>query len=190
MIGTIILLAILIVLIGYGVGIYNGLVKLREGVSQALSNIGVLLKQRHDELPKLVDTCKQYMQHEAETLERVMRARSAVASAQGSGNVAALGAAEGMLRSGLGQLFAVAEAYPNLKADESFRHLQVRITSLEEQIADRRELYNESVNLNNIRVDSVPDLFVARAFGFGRATLLEFTEAETTDVDVGQLFKR
>lgn len=190
MIGTIILLAILIVLIGYGVGIYNGLVKLREGVSQALSNIGVLLKQRHDELPKLVDTCKQYMQHEAETLERVMRARSAVASAQGSGNVAALGAAEGMLRAGLGQLFAVAEAYPNLKADESFRHLQVRITSLEEQIADRRELYNESVNLNNIRVDSVPDLFVARAFGFLRATLLEFTDTETADVDVGQLFKR
>jgi LemA protein len=90
---------------------------------------------------------------------------------------------------GLGQLFAVAEAYPSLKADVSFAQLSARISALEDQIADRRELYNDSVNLNNIRVDSVPDTFVARAFGFQRAQMLEFTASETADVDVRQLFR-
>jgi LemA protein len=188
MFANLLLLALLAAVTLYSVGIYNGLVRLREGVRAAWSNIGVVLKQRHEELPKLVEACRQYMQHEATTLERVMQARSAVASAQGSGNVPALGAAEGQLRVGLGQLFAVAEAYPSLKADVSFAQLAARISALEEQIADRRELYNDSVNLNNIRIDSVPDLFIARAWRFQRAEVLEFTASETADVDVRQLF--
>jgi LemA protein len=189
MFANLLLLALLAAVTLYSVGIYNGLVRLREGVRAAWSNIGVVLKQRHEELPKLVEACRQYMQHEATTLERVMQARSAVASAQGSGNVPALGAAEGQLRVGLGQLFAVAEAYPSLKADVSFAQLAARISALEEQIADRRELYNDSVNLNNIRIDSVPDLFIARAWRFQRAEVLEFTASETADVDVRQLFR-
>jgi len=172
----------------YGIGIYNGLVKLREAVKQAWSNIDVLLVQRHDELPKLVETCKQYMQYEQETLERVMKARASVFQAAGRGDVAAVGAAESALRAGLGQLFAVVENYPQLKADESFRHLQARITQLEESIADRRELYNASVNLNNVRIAQFPDLIVAGLFGFKAADLLEFTDEQTRDVDMKALF--
>jgi LemA protein len=128
------------------------------------------------------------MAYEQETLERVMQARSAVFKAQGKGDVTALGAAEQQLREGLGRLFAVAENYPDLKADQGFKHLQPRISQLEESIADRRELYNEAVNLNNIRVQTFPDLIVARLFEFRQSPLLEFTEEQKRDVDVGKLF--
>ncbi len=190
MVSTLLLLAILVLMTGYLTGLYNGLVRLREDVSTAWSNIGVVLRQRHDELPKLVETCRQYLQHEQGTLERVMQARSAVDKAQSARNLPALGAAEGSLRASLGQLFALAEAYPTLKADASFATLAARITALEEQLADRRELYNSTVNLNNVRIDSVPDLFVARAFGFVRAELLQFDAASTADVDMRALFSR
>ncbi len=185
---TILFLALLVVAAIYAVRIYNGLVALRENVRKAWSNIDVLLTQRHDELPKLVETCKRYMAHERDTLERVMQARSAVFKAQGSGDVPAVGAAEQQLREGLGRLFAVVENYPDLKADQSFQHLQTRITQLEDTIADRRELYNEAVNLNNIRIQTFPDLIVARLFEFRPAPLLEFTEEQKRDVDLGKLF--
>jgi LemA protein len=185
---TILFLALLVVAAIYAVRIYNGLVALRENVRKAWSNIDVLLTQRHDELPKLVETCKRYMAHERDTLERVMQARSTVFKAQGSGDVRALGAAEQQLREGLGRLFAVVENYPDLKADQSFQHLQTRITQLEDTIADRRELYNEAVNLNNIRIQTFPDLIVARLFEFRSASLLEFTEEQKRDVDLGKLF--
>jgi len=185
---TLLFLALLVVAAIYGVRIYNGLVALRENVRKAWSNIDVLLTQRHDELPKLVETCKRYMAYEQETLERVMQARTAVFKAQGSGDVPALGAAEQQLREGLGRLFAVAENYPDLKADQGFKHLQTRISQLEDTIADRRELYNEAVNLNNIRIQTFPDLIVARMFEFKQSALLEFTEEQKRDVDLGQLF--
>ncbi|MDC9725611.1 MAG: LemA family protein [Gammaproteobacteria bacterium] len=172
----------------YIVSIYNGLVTLKHSVSKAWANIDVLLKQRHDELPKLVETCKQYMKFEQETLEKVMKARSSVASAQQQGDIPALGKAEGAMRLGLGSLFAVAEAYPDLKADETFQHLQARITGLENAIADRREFYNESVNNNNVRIEQFPDLFIARLFNFKLHDLLEFTAEEKSDVNLGQLF--
>jgi LemA protein len=190
MVLLIVLLAIVLIAFVYFVGIYNSLVSLRERVKQAWANIDVLLKQRHDELPKLVDTCKQYMQYEQGTLEKVMQARSAVFQARDSGNVAAVGAAEQQLRAGLGQLYAVAENYPQLKANESFQQLQSRITGLEETIADRRELYNEQVQINNTRVDQFPDVLVARRYGFPARPLLEFAAPEKTDVDVGALFKQ
>ena len=185
---TIILIGVLVVAGIYGVTIYNNLVSLKHGVSKAWSNIEVLLKQRHDELPKLVEVCKQYMGYEQDTLERVMQARSQVANAQQAHDVKALGAAEGMLRMGLGQLFAVAEDYPDLKANDNFRHLQQRISGLENAIADRREFYNESVNLNNVRIEQFPDVIVARMFAFKPFDLLEFSEAETADVDIKSLF--
>ncbi len=166
-------LALLVVAAVYVIRIYNGLIALRENVRKAWSNIDVLLTQRHDELPKLVETCKRYMAYEQETLERVMQARAAVFKAQGAQDVASLGNAEGQLRQGLGRLFALAENYPALKADEGFAHLRSRISDLEESIADRREFYNESVNVNNVRIEQFPDLFVARLFGFREARLLE-----------------
>jgi LemA protein len=187
-IGTMIFWGVVVVIVLYAIIIYNNLVRLKHNVAKAWANIDVLLKQRHDELPKLVETCRQYMSYEQDTLERVMRARSAVSDARQRGDVGALGQAESQLRLGLGNLFAVAEAYPELKADETFRHLQARITALENAIADRREFYNESVNVNNIRIEQVPDVFVARLFSFGSRELLEFSEQERTDVDVRALF--
>ena len=187
-IGWILSGGISIVIIGYGIVIYNNLVALKHGVSKAWANIDVLLKQRHDELPKLVETCKQYMKHERETLEQVMKARAAAADARQRGDVGGVGAAEGMLRMGLGNLFALAEAYPDLKADQSFQHLQSRITGIEDAIADRREFYNESVNVNNVRIEQFPDVIVARLFNFREADLLEFSEAEKADVDMKALF--
>jgi len=185
---TIVVLVVLAVLIGYAILIYNNLVSLKHGVSQAWANIDVLLKQRHDELPKLVETCKQYMQYEQETLEKVMQARAAVHDAHTRGDMGALGDAESGLRLGLGQLFAVAEAYPDLKANESFQHLENRISGLENSIADRREFYNASVNANNVRIEQFPDLIIARAFHFKPAELLEFSEAEKADIELGKLF--
>jgi LemA protein len=187
-ISTIVTLVLLAVLIAYAILIYNNLVSLKHAVSQAWANIDVLLKQRHDELPKLVETCKQYMKHERETLENVMKARAAVADAQAQGDMGALGEAESGLRLGLGQLFAVAEAYPDLKANENFQHLQIRISSLENSIADRREFYNAAVNSNNVRIEQFPDLILARAFTFGPAELLEFSDTEKADVDLAKLF--
>src|SRR3990172_7155563 len=134
-----IILGILAALILYAITLYNNLVSLKHNVTKAWSNIDILLKQRHDELPKLVETCKQYMGYEQATLEKVMQARSAVAAARERADVSALGPAETQMRLGLGNLFALAEAYPDLKANETFRHLQGRISGLEDAIADRRE---------------------------------------------------
>lgn len=187
-IGAFVFWAIVIAALLYVVMIYNNLVRLKHNVSQAWSNIDVLLKQRHDELPKLIETCKQYMQYERDVLEKVVQARAAVARAREAGDVGALGAAETQMRLGLGNLFAVAENYPELRANETFQHLQNRISQLEAQIADRREYYNDSVNANNIRIDQFPDLFVARMFRFGPRTLLEFDQRELKDVNIKALF--
>ncbi len=187
-IGTFILLGILVVLLIYIVILYNGLVGIKHAVDKAWSNIDILLKQRHDELPKLVEVCKQYMGYEKETLERVMQARSAVANARAAGNAASLGPAEAQLRMGLGNLFAVAEAYPELKANDNFQHLTGRITGLENAIADRREFYNEQVNINNVRIEQFPDILVARLFNFRERALLTFDAEELKDVNLGKLF--
>jgi LemA protein len=154
-----------------------------------MANIEVLLKQRHDELPKLIDTCKQYMQYEQATLEKVIQARASVASAQQTHDVHALGNAESSMRTSLGNLFALAENYPDLKANENFLNLQSRISGLENAIADRREFYNDSVNINNVRIEQFPDLIIAKLLSFPRFTLLNFSAAELTDVDVTQRFK-
>jgi LemA protein len=187
-VGTIIFLAVLAVVAVYTVMLYNGLVNVKHAVTKAWANIDVLLKQRHDELPKLIEVCKQYKQFEQETLEKVVRARSLVQQAREKQDIGALGAAEGALRSSLGTLFAVAEAYPELKTNQNYMQLQTRITQLENAIADRRELYNESVNINNVRIEQFPDAILAGLFGFKAAKLLEFDAAEKSDVDVKALF--
>ena len=186
--GGLFLLIVLALFIIFGVFIYNQLITLKHNVGKAWSNIDILLKQRHDELPKLVETCKQYMKFEQETLEKVMQARNQVASARESHNIPALGQAENALRAGLGNLFAVAEAYPELKTNETFQHLQARISGLENAIADRREFYNDSVNVNNVRVEQFPDTVVAQLFGFRQFSLLRFAAEEKKDVDLKQLF--
>jgi LemA protein len=185
---ALILLALLLVVVFYTIFIYNNLVSLKHGVSKAWSNIDVLLKQRHDELPKLVEVCKQYMQYEQETLEKVVQARAAVMQARSGGDIKELGQAESQLRLGLGNLFALAENYPDLKANNSYQQLQGRISQLENGIADRREVYNEAVNLNNVRIEQFPDVVVARLFNFRDFGLLEFSEEEKRDVNMRALF--
>jgi len=181
-------IGVAVVLLLYFIIIFNNLVALRNNVKKAWSNIDVLLKQRHDELPKLVETCKQYMGFEKTVLEKVTELRNLVNQARQQGDVDNLGKSEGMLRGALGNLFALAENYPELKANQSFLQLQERISGLENAIADRRELYNEHANLNNIRIEQFPDLIIAKLFGFTHKDLLEFAEAELNDVDVKNLF--
>ena len=187
-IGSAVFLGLVVLALVYGVVTYNGLVQLKHNIAKAWANIDVLLKQRHDELPKLVEVCRQYKQFEQETLARVTEARARVAKAREAHDVPALGAAENLLRAGLGQIFAVAEAYPELKANEHFMQLQTRITALENSIADRREWYNEAVNVHNVRIEQFPDLIIARMFSYTEQPLLQFSVAEKADVDLKALF--
>jgi len=183
-----VLAAIALVAIAYAGMLYNGLVTVKNNVALAWANIDVLLKQRHDELPKLVEACKAYRDFERETLVRVTEARARVGHAREARDIDALGPAEAALRAGVARVFAVAERYPDLKANENFMQLQSRITGLENAIADRREFYNDCVNVNNIRIEQFPDALVARAFNFREARLLEFSPQETADVDLRALF--
>ncbi|HRH80399.1 MAG TPA: LemA family protein [Thiobacillaceae bacterium] len=185
---AILTLGLLAILLIYGISVFNSLVQIKHNVAQAWSNIDVLLKQRHDELPKLVETCRQYKQFEQDTLTRVTEARARVQQAREAGDIPALGLAETALRGGLGQIFATVEAYPELKSSEHFRELMTRVTGLENAIADRRELYNESVNINNVRIEQFPDSIVAGMFHFPRRPLLRFGEEDKRDVDVKALF--
>ena|SRR5436309_9561893 len=168
-------------LIGYGVSIYNGLIAMKNNIGRSWANIDVLLKQRHDELPKLVKTCEQYMQHERAVFDKLSEARSALMSARSVGERAE---AEGMLTRALGKMFAVAEAYPNLKADQSFLQLQTRISQIENQIADRREFYNDTVTTYNTRIQQIPDAIVANWLALGPAELFKVDEADRQDVEI------
>ena len=185
---TLILLGICVVALIYSVSLYNNLVSIKHEVSKAWANIDVLLKQRHDELPKLVEVCKQYKQFEQETLQRVIAARSQVQTAREGQDIAALGKAEGMMRTSLSGLFAVAEAYPELKTNEQFMQLQTRISGLENGIADRREFYNDAVNIYNVGIEQFPAVLIANMFAYIAKPLLEVAAAEKTDVDIKALF--
>lgn len=183
-------LAALAALLLYAVSLYNGLVRLRHEVARSWANIDVLLKQRHDELPKLVAVCQQYARFEQATLTQVMEARTALRGAARQGDIARVGALEDGLRSLLGQVYAVAEAYPELKADAQFATLSQRISTLEDMIADRRELYNEAVTLNNVRIETFPDVLLAQTLGFTKACPLRFSAKDKADVDIAAHFAR
>ncbi len=185
---SMIFLGLFIATLAYGMVIYNNLVNLKHNVSKSLANIDILLKQRHDALPKLIDTCKAYMKYEQETFDKIIQARGLVASAQAQKNIPQLGQAESSLRVGLGNLFALAENYPDLKANNSFAQLQQTIIHLENTIADRREVYNESVNLNNARIEQFPDVIIAKKFGFKPFYLLKFAKEELVDVRISAGF--
>lgn len=176
-----VLLAISTLLSLYGVVLYNGFVQMKNDVDKAWSNIDLLLKQRYDELPKLLKVCEGYMQHEQRTLEAVILARSQLSSA-GSG--AEQLAAQNFLSETLRSLFAVTENYPELKADAGFRQFANRISEIEDQIADRRELYNEYVNIYNIRLDQLPDLVIARVCHFTPRKLWAIDPAHREDVKI------
>ena len=166
-------------IIAYAVSLYNTLVRLSNNIDKAWSNIDVVLKQRHDELPKLVDVCNSYMKHERETLEGVTAARSAYSR---STSVDEKAKAENQLNRALGKLFAVAEQYPDLKANQEFLTVQQRISALESTIADRREFYNESVNVYNILIEQIPALWVAQQIGYQARPLLTVASSDREDV--------
>ena len=168
-------------LVLYFITVYNSLVAVRNECDKAWANIDVLLKQRFDELPKLVDTCKGYMKYEAETLQKIVEARTAWMNAT---TVDQKLEANQLSAGALKSLFAVAEKYPDLKANNNFMQLQGRISTIETQIADRRELYNDAVNTHNIRIAQLPDVFVARILGYQNRPLFQATAAEREDVKI------
>ena len=165
----------------YAVILYNGLVRLRNENDRAWANIDVLLKQRHDEIPNLVETVKGYMQHERQTLLAVTQARADSMNASSIGQKAV---ADFKIASALQGLFAVAENYPQLKANENFLKLQNRITELEERIADRREFFNDDVNTYNTRIGQIPDVFVASFMGLTRREMFKVSEQDRRQVEV------
>ncbi len=175
------LLGIIVALIIFGIIIYNGLISLKHNISKAWSNIDVLLKQRYDELPKLVSVCEGYMLHERAVLENVTKARSMLDSAGSEKEVVN---ANNAISSALRSLFAVVENYPDLKADRAFRQLQARVSQLEDQIADRRELYNDSVNIFNIRIEQFPDVIVAGLMRLDERELWQIDPAHREDVSM------
>lgn len=184
--GLTILIALVVILavfgvIAYLVTIYNSLVRLKNDMDKAWANIDVLLKQRHDELPKLIETCKGYMQYEQKTFELVTQARSAYSKASTVGEKAQ---ADNMITGALKTLFAVSENYPELKANNNFMQLQGRITDLEEKIADRREFFNDDVNTYNTRIQQLPDVFLAGLMNLQRRDLFKVADEDRRDVEV------
>jgi LemA protein len=167
-----ILLAIIVLLVVVLVLFYNRLVRLRNRVENAWAQVDVQLKRRYDLIPNLVETVKGYASHERETFEAVTAARTRAAAARGP---AEQGAAEGILGQALGRLFAVAEAYPELQADENFRQLQEELAQTENRIAVSRQVYNDTVLTYNTAIQTVPGVFFAGPFGFSKR---EFFEVE------------
>lgn len=165
----------------YGIGLYNGLVQVKNNIQKSWANIDVLLTQRAEELPKLINSVKGYMAHEAGTLEKLTLARTQFLNAT---SVAEKSEADNAMSGALKSLFAVAENYPQLKADGSFLQLQGRISGIENEIADRREFYNDAVNTHNIRIASIPDLFVARLMGLQPAEMFKAAPDKRQDVEV------
>ncbi|MCB2183144.1 MAG: LemA family protein [Desulfobulbaceae bacterium] len=170
-----------IVFIGYLFTIYNGLIAVRENIKKAWANIDVILKQRHDELPKVISVCQSYAEFEQGILTKVMRARekyfagnSVMEKAQASGEISAA----------LKGIFALAENYPNLKTNETFQTLQERISHLEESLADRREFYNDSVNNYNIRIQSLPDAILASLMRLKQEQMFAVADEDMIDVDI------
>lgn len=182
--GIVITVFIVFVIVGiilYFVSIYNGLIKLRKDIDKNWANIDVLLKQRHDEITKLVKVCEGYMKYERETLEKVVGLRTEYLKA---GTVEEKGKIDMAITGALKTIFAVAESYPELKTNNNFIQLQSRISEIESMIADRRELYNDSVNIHNIRIHQIPDMVVAGMLNYQDKPLFEATPEERKDVDI------
>jgi LemA protein len=176
--------AFLLLIVGvaiYVVILYNELVRLRNDNDRAWANMNVLLKQRHDEIPNLVETVKGYMQHEQQTLVAVTQARAASMNAA---SVRQKAQADLMMTGALRGLFAVAENYPQLRANENFLELQNRISELEERIADRREFFNDDVNTYNTRIGQIPEVFVASFMNLKPRDMFKVSDEDRRLVEV------
>ena len=174
---TLVILAVIVVLVLWAVSVYNGLVSMRQRVNQAFADIDVQLRQRHDLVPNLVETVKGYAAHERGTLDEVVRARNAAVTAQGPAQQAA---AENVLSGALRQLFALAEAYPDLKANAGFQQLQAELTDIENKIAASRRFFNNAVQEYNTGIQQFPAALFAGAFGFHQHPFFDLGEQRAT----------
>jgi len=181
MIPLLVLLFVIVGAIAYLLTLYNGLIAVKNNVDKAWANIDVLLKQRHDELPNLMEVCKGYMKYEGDAFERVTKARSMYSQAQ---TVDQKVEASATMTSAVGRLLATAENYPELKANNNFMQLQTRISELENQIADRREFYNDSVNVFNTRIQEMPDALLAGSMNLHPRQMFQVAEEEKAPVKI------
>ncbi|MBS3175480.1 LemA family protein [Candidatus Woesearchaeota archaeon] len=170
-----IFLILLTILIIYIIIIFNSLISLKNNISKSWSNIDVLLKQRSEEIPNLVETVKGYMKHEKSLLLEITKERTSLIN---SSSLSEKAKVDNAISSSLKTIFAVSEKYPKLRANENFLKLQNRITGLENELSDRREFYNDSVTIYNTRIQSFPDLFIAKVFNFNAKELFRVLEEE------------
>lgn len=184
-IGGFVALVLVVLAVAYTVSLYNQLVRLRRRVDQAKQNIDVLLKQRQDELSKLIDAATETMDHEEELLTALTEAREKAERAATPGEQAD---ADQTVRNAMANFRARVEEYPELRSQENTLQFQERISDLENQIADRREFYNEAVTQYNTRIEQFPYVLMATQFGFEGRELFTASEEETADVDVGEAF--
>ncbi len=175
----IIVLVILVVLVLWIVGMYNGLVRLRNQVKNAWSQIDVQLKRRHDLIPNLIETAKGYMKHERDTLDSVTKARTQAVEAKGVANQAK---AEGELNNAISRFMLVVENYPDLKASQNFLSLQEELASTENKVGFSRQFYNDQVLAFNVKIESVPSNIIANMFGFKQAEFFEIEEPTEREV--------
>ncbi|MEW6078801.1 MAG: LemA family protein [Thermodesulfobacteriota bacterium] len=169
---------LLLGLTGVVIGLYNGLITVRNNVQKAWNNIDVVLQQRHDEIPKLIDTCKAYMKHERDLLSKLTELRTGYAMAR---EIEDKIKAENEMGKLLGKLSTVWEQYPDLKASHNFIQIQERVSGIESKIADFREAYNDAVNIYNIQIERFPDLIMAKIMTLKRHSFLDVPEEKRQD---------
>jgi LemA protein len=174
---VLVILGVIVALVLWAIVIYNGLVAMRQRANQAFADIDVQLKQRHDLVPNLVETVKGYASHERGTLEAVVQARNAAISAQGPAQMAA---AENQLTGALRQLFALSEAYTDLKANQNFQQLQTDITDIENKLAAARRFFNNAVQEYNTGIEQFPAALFASSFGFTRKEFFDLGETRAS----------
>jgi len=184
LIALIVLVVLVVLVVLYLIGAYNGLVKLKNRIDGAWSQIDVQLKRRYDLIPNLVETVKGYAAHEKETLERVIQARNAAMSVHDKAPLAEQAQAENQLTGALKSIFALSEAYPDLKANQNFLNLQEELTSTEDRVAYARQFYNDTVQTYNTKIESIPTNIIAGMFNFERREYFEAEEGETGPVKV------
>ena len=172
---------VIIGLVSWFFTIYNGLIHVKENIKKSWANIDVLLMQRSDEIPKLIKVLKSFAKHEKTMFDNVMLARK---SYLGANSITEKADADNQISDALKSVFALSEAYPELRSNENFLNLQDRISGLENEIADRRELYNESVNNYNIRIQSLPDVVIANAMGLDQEEMFQVHDLKKKDVDI------
>ena len=176
-----VIVLIIIGFISWFFTVYNGLIQVKENIKKSWANIDVLLMQRSDEIPKLIKVLKSFVKHEKKMFDNIMDART---SYLGASSVSEKANADNQMSEALKSVFALSEAYPELGSNDNFLKLQERISGLENEIADRRELYNESVNNYNIRIQSLPDMFIANTLGLPQEVMFKVDENKKKDIDI------